>query len=109
MGVPSLETDPADADWTSEIAIGGEDSSMATGKRRDRLMAWLQDDLPQRFESRLVAVDHAVAEAWGTAAARAHAAGFDVVEIHGAHGGASLAPSVHWRTMTPAALQRIGM
>ncbi len=29
---------------------------------------------------------HAVAEAWGRAAARAHAAGFDVVEIHGAHG-----------------------
>ncbi|MBE0625673.1 MAG: NADH:flavin oxidoreductase/NADH oxidase [Burkholderiales bacterium] len=28
----------------------------------------------------------AIAEAWGKAAARAHAAGFDVVEIHGAHG-----------------------
>jgi 2,4-dienoyl-CoA reductase-like NADH-dependent reductase (Old Yellow Enzyme family) len=28
----------------------------------------------------------AIAEAWGKAAVRAHAAGFDVVEIHGAHG-----------------------
>ena len=28
----------------------------------------------------------AVVDAWGEAAARAHAAGFDVVEIHGAHG-----------------------
>jgi 2,4-dienoyl-CoA reductase-like NADH-dependent reductase (Old Yellow Enzyme family) len=28
----------------------------------------------------------ALVEAWGRAAARAHAAGFDVVEIHGAHG-----------------------
>jgi 2,4-dienoyl-CoA reductase-like NADH-dependent reductase (Old Yellow Enzyme family) len=28
----------------------------------------------------------AIAGAWGKAAARAHAAGFDVVEIHGAHG-----------------------
>ena len=28
----------------------------------------------------------AIAEAWAKAAARAHAAGFDVVEIHGAHG-----------------------
>lgn len=29
---------------------------------------------------------HALAEAWGKAAARAQAAGFDLVEIHGAHG-----------------------
>jgi len=27
-----------------------------------------------------------IAEAWGSATARAHAAGFDIVEIHGAHG-----------------------
>lgn len=34
VGVPSLEADPADADWTSELLIGGEDSTMATGKRK---------------------------------------------------------------------------
>lgn len=33
VGIPSVEADPADADWTSEILIGGEDSTMATGKR----------------------------------------------------------------------------
>lgn len=33
MGAPSLETDIADADWTSELATGGEDSAMAYGKR----------------------------------------------------------------------------
>lgn len=33
VGVPSLETDPADADWTSELATGSEDSTMTTGKR----------------------------------------------------------------------------
>jgi len=33
LGVPTLDARPADADWTSEIAIGGEDSTMATGKR----------------------------------------------------------------------------
>lgn len=33
LGAPSLDADPADADWTSEIATGGEDSSMTFGKR----------------------------------------------------------------------------
>jgi len=33
MGVPTLDADPADADWTSELATGSEDSTMAFGKR----------------------------------------------------------------------------
>lgn len=33
LGAPSLKTDPADADWTSELATGSEDSDMAFGKR----------------------------------------------------------------------------
>jgi HK97 family phage major capsid protein len=34
LGVPTLETDPDDADWTSELATGNEDSAMAFGKRQ---------------------------------------------------------------------------
>lgn len=33
LGAPSLDADPADADWTSEILTGSEDSTMAFGKR----------------------------------------------------------------------------
>ena len=33
MGAPALEADPADADWTSELATGNEDSTMSFGKR----------------------------------------------------------------------------
>ena len=33
MGAPSLDADPADADWTSELGTGNEDSTMAFGKR----------------------------------------------------------------------------
>lgn len=33
LGVPSLEADPADADWTAEVATGNEDSTMSFGKR----------------------------------------------------------------------------
>jgi HK97 family phage major capsid protein len=33
MGAPSLAADPADADWTTELATGSEDSTMSFGKR----------------------------------------------------------------------------
>jgi len=33
MGAPTLEEDPADADWTTELATGSEDSDMEFGKR----------------------------------------------------------------------------
>jgi HK97 family phage major capsid protein len=33
LGVPSLDADPADPTWTSELAIGTEDSSMNLGRR----------------------------------------------------------------------------
>lgn len=33
VGVPSLENDPADANWTGELSIGTADSTMSFGKR----------------------------------------------------------------------------
>lgn len=33
LGIPTLDTDVSDADWTSELDTGTEDSSMAFGKR----------------------------------------------------------------------------
>jgi HK97 family phage major capsid protein len=33
LGVPSLDADPADSTWTSELLIGSEDTTMAFGKR----------------------------------------------------------------------------
>lgn len=33
LGVPTLAADPADADWTSELGTGNEDSTMSFGKR----------------------------------------------------------------------------
>jgi HK97 family phage major capsid protein len=33
IGVPTLDADPADADWTTELQTGSEDSTMAFGKR----------------------------------------------------------------------------
>lgn len=36
LGIPTITSDPDDADWTSEIATGSEDQSMAFGKRELR-------------------------------------------------------------------------
>lgn len=36
LGAASLAADPADADWTTELATGNEDSTMAFGKRELR-------------------------------------------------------------------------
>lgn len=33
LGVPTLDTDQSDADWTTELGTGGEDTSMRFGKR----------------------------------------------------------------------------
>jgi predicted nucleic acid-binding protein len=48
---------------------------MASGARRSRLEHWLQDELPLRFEGRVLSVDHRVAEAWGRTVARCDALG----------------------------------
>jgi HK97 family phage major capsid protein len=34
LGAPTLDADPADADWTVELATGSEDSTMAFSKRK---------------------------------------------------------------------------
>ena len=33
LGVPTLDNDPADADWTSELGTGNEDTTMSFGRR----------------------------------------------------------------------------
>ena len=38
---------------------------MESGRKRDALAEWLVQDLPQRFEQRVISVDQPVAIAWG--------------------------------------------
>jgi predicted nucleic acid-binding protein len=48
---------------------------LADGQRRRRLDSWLRDELPLRFEGRVLSVDQAVADRWGEVVARREAAG----------------------------------
>lgn len=45
------------------------------GRRKSALDLWLSDQLPARFEDRLLAVDAGTADQWGRVVARAQAAG----------------------------------
>lgn len=57
----------------AEIRRGVE--LMAPGKRRDRLATWLSEDLPARFEGRILDIDSRVADRWGILMAQGQAAG----------------------------------
>lgn len=48
---------------------------MAKGRRRDRIAAWLWEELAVRFEGRILPVDVAVAQEWGVIIERARRGG----------------------------------
>lgn len=53
----------------AEIRHGIE--RLAAGRRRERLTAWLAQELPDRFAGRVLPIDRLAAEAWGVVMARA--------------------------------------
>ena len=57
----------------AELRYGVE--RLAAGARRRRLEAWLEHEVPLRFEGRILPVDANVAEAWGKTVSRSDAAG----------------------------------
>jgi toxin FitB len=57
----------------AELRYGLE--RMTAGSRRNRIAQWLQDDLPPRFDGRILSIDHIVADVWGKVVARSEAAG----------------------------------
>lgn len=56
---------------------------MQRGRRRDRLTAWLEDELPARFDGRLLDVDRRAADQWGVLMARSRSARFALATIDG--------------------------
>lgn len=57
----------------AELRYGVE--RMAAGSRRSRLDEWLRDELPLRFQGRVLAIEAAVADMWGKIAVRSESAG----------------------------------
>ena len=57
----------------AELRYGIE--RMPPGRRRTRLEGWLREELPLRFEGRLLLIDDAVADRWGKTVARSEMIG----------------------------------
>ena len=57
----------------AELRYGVE--RISAGARRNRLEQWLRNELPLRFENRILPVDDRIAEAWGRTASRSEAMG----------------------------------
>ena len=57
----------------AELRYGVE--RLPSGARRVRLEQWLRDELPLRFEGRILSVNEKIAEAWGRTVSRSEALG----------------------------------
>jgi toxin FitB len=57
----------------AELHYGVE--RLAAGRRRSRLEEWLRQELPLRFEGRILPIDSNIAEAWGKTVSVSEAAG----------------------------------
>jgi predicted nucleic acid-binding protein len=55
----------------AEIRFGIE--KLAQGARRERLRRWMETELTDRFEDRMLDIDRSIAELWGVIMARAAA------------------------------------
>jgi len=63
-----LEQVPAEALFISVLTLGEIRKGierLADKKRREKLRLWLEHDLPEWFEGRVLSVDLAVADRWG--------------------------------------------
>jgi toxin FitB len=56
---------------------------MNSARRRERLSIWLAEELPNRFEQRILSIDQHVAETWGIVMARSQKTGIALSSIDG--------------------------
>ena len=54
---------------------------LSTGRRRSRLDDWLRNDLPERFEGRVLPIEVDVSDAWGAIVARCERKGHPIGSV----------------------------
>jgi predicted nucleic acid-binding protein len=81
-----LEAADPDSLWASVLTFGEIRrgiEKLAPGKRRTHLETWLEKDLHEWFENRLLAIDEPIADRWGLLAAAAQRTGTPLAIIDG--------------------------
>jgi len=63
----------------AELRYGVE--GLAPGAKREGLTRWLEDELPRRFDGRILGIDDVAAAEWGRTMARAERAGRPMSEM----------------------------
>jgi hypothetical protein len=82
---------------------------MANGQRRDRIAAWLWEDLPARFEGRILPVDLAVAQEWGVTVERARSRGIGLGIMDAFLAATAQARELTWVTRNTKDFRGLGM
>lgn len=78
-------------------------------RRRERLATWLAEELPARFEKRILDIDSHVAETWGVVMARGQKIGLTLGSMDAFVAATAEAHSLTLATRNVRDFQRLGI
>jgi toxin FitB len=105
----SLDEDRAFISVASLAEIRAGTERMPQGRRRRLLSAWLTDDLPGRFEGRVLPIDRSVADRWGVIVARGLRAGVTIGTMDGFFAATAATHRLTLATRNVRDFQRLGI
>ncbi|MGV1908731.1 PIN domain-containing protein [Agrobacterium cavarae] len=82
---------------------------MDKGRKQDALDKWLTDDLPQRFENRIIPVEGLVARAWGDLMALAKRGGRGLASMDGMIAATAVAHQLSLATRNTKDFEGLGI
>ncbi len=91
----------------AEIRRGVE--MLPAGRRRERLATWLAEELPVRFEERILDIDPQVAETWGVVMARGQKIGIKLGSMDAFVAATAEANGLTLATRNVKDFQRLGI
>jgi predicted nucleic acid-binding protein len=91
----------------AEIRFGAE--QMPAGRRRDSVVSWLQNELPARFDGRIISVGLAVSDAWGAIMAQGRKLGARLEVLDGFFAATAKAHEMTLVTRNTRHFERLGI